>query len=338
MKRLTYDEIAQITRGAAYMEEVEGKVSFHRFTKEQEELYFQMRNQFYIAAQYSAGVKLEFQTDSKRLYLKADVWTGSDNRTFFSFDVFANGIYVGSMDNFSEREMEEDYNYTEDKYSTGVFEQEFYLEEGMKTICIHLPYSMETKLCQLSVDDGAKVLPVQRKKKLVAYGDSITHGYDALHPSKRYISKFAEYLEAEEFNKAIGGETFFPELALTKEDFEPDYIVVAYGTNDWSHETRETFVENCRAFYHNISSTYPKARIFAITPIWRKDYLAEKAFGPFQEVIDEMRFATEGLDNVEVIPGFDLVPHDETYYADLRLHPRDEGFVYYFENLKKYVE
>ena len=82
MKRLTYDEIVQITKGAAYIEEVEGKVSFHRFTKEQEDLYFQLRNPFFVAAHYSAGVKLEFQTDSTRLYLKADVWTESDSRFF----------------------------------------------------------------------------------------------------------------------------------------------------------------------------------------------------------------------------------------------------------------
>jgi len=335
MKRLTYDEIVQITKGAAYIEEMEGKVSFHRFTKEQEELYFQLRNPFFIAAHYSAGVKLEFQTDSTRLYLKADVWTGSDSRFFFAFDVFVNGAFLDSMDNFSERELEQ--NYTEDKYLTGVFEKEFYLGEGMKTVCVHLPYSMETKLCQLSVNDGSQVRTIHHEKKLVAFGDSITHGYDALHPSKRYISKLADYLEAEEFNKAIGGETFFPELAATKEEFEPDYVVVAYGTNDWSHGTREVFQKNCSAFYQNVSRNYPNARIFALSPIWRKNYLDEKEFGLFSEVEDEIRAAVEGLTNVEVIPGFDLVPHDEIYFGDLRLHPRDEGFGYYFENIKKYI-
>ena len=113
MRQLTYDEIAQITKGAAYTEVTEGKVSFHRFTKEQEDVYFRLRDQFYIAAQYSAGIKLEFQTDSKRLYLKADVWTGSANRLFFSFDVFFSlltSFLLHCMQSTREKEEKTDKN------------------------------------------------------------------------------------------------------------------------------------------------------------------------------------------------------------------------------------
>ena len=56
--------------------------------------------------------------------------------------------------------------------------------------------------------------------------------------------------DAEEYNKAIGGDVFFPSLAATREDFEPDYITVAYGTNDWSKCPREALEENCKNFYN----------------------------------------------------------------------------------------
>ena len=39
-----------------------------------------------------------------------------------------------------------------------------------------------------------------------------------------------------------------------------------------------------------------------------------------------------------MISGFDFVPKDEKYYADLRLHPNDEGFEYYAENLYKEIK
>ena len=52
-------------------------------------------------------------------------------------------------------------------------------------------------------------------------------------------ARLADALGAEEVNKAIGGECFFPELAATKEDFQPEYITVAYGTNDWSRKSAE---------------------------------------------------------------------------------------------------
>ena len=60
-----------------------------------------------------------------------------------------------------------------------------------------------------------------------------------------------------------------------------------------------------------------------------EDYLAEKEFGPFCEVEDEIRYATAEFENVKVIPGFGLVPHDEKYFADFieAYHFRDRLFL-----------
>ena len=41
--------------------------------------------------------------------------------------------------------------------------------------------------------------------------------------------------------------------------------------------------------------------------------------------------------NVKVISGFDFVPMDENLFGDLRIHPNDKGFEYYFENLVKQI-
>jgi len=140
-------------------------------------------------------------------------------------------------------------------------------------------------------------------------------------------------LGAEELNKAIGGEAFFPELAKLKDSFEPDYITVAYGTNDWANVEKELIIENCKGFYENLSVNYPNIKIFAITPIWRKEMYEEKPGGKFEEIEDIIRNCTKELKNVTVVSGFDFVPQDEKYYADLRLHPNDDGFQLYAENL-----
>ena len=99
---------------------------------------------------------------------------------------------------------------------------------------------------------------------------------------------------------------------------------------------------NAKAFYAALSKRYPEAKIFAITPIWRKNFSERKTpFGDFLEVKDRIAEAVKDLENVTLIEGFDLVPHDETLFADLSLHPRDEGFDFYAENLirkiKKYI-
>ena len=43
------------------------------------------------------------------------------------------------------------------------------------------------------------------------------------------------------------------------------------------------------------------------------------------------------LKNVKVISGLDLVGHEKKLFADLMLHPRNDGFNEYFENLSKKI-
>ena len=92
----------------------------------------------------------------------------------------------------------------------GEFSRNFALGGGRKSVCIYLPWSVIVEIEELSIDDTAYITPIKPSKKLIAFGDSITHGYDALRPSNRYVAKLAEALDAEEINKGIGGEIFFP--------------------------------------------------------------------------------------------------------------------------------
>lgn len=92
-------------------------------------------------------------------------------------------------------------------------------------------------------------------------------------------------------------------------------------------------MERAGAFYGALRRNYPYAKIFAITPIWRKDYQGKRAFGPFEAVAAGIRQAVADIPDITVIDGFDLVPHDEKFFSDLRLHPNDAGFAHYGENL-----
>lgn len=331
--KLSYNQIKEIATGAVRTEEDNGAVRLYRFTKEQEEVY---HDTYFSSRTFSqSGIRLSFITDSTSLFLKVDTAVSS-SRTYFSVDIFADGEAIGYVDNFSDREPVQ--NYPNAEYPLGEFSGSFSLGEGEKTVCIHLPWSVATSVCELSLDDGAYVRAVKPEKKLLAYGDSITHGYDALRPSHRYIGKIADLLGAEEFNKAIGGETFCPKLGRLPDDFVPDYITVAYGTNDWCGKSREVFMEDCRTFFLAVSENYPATKIFAITPIWRKDMTEEKAFGSFEEVDGCIREAVRGIKNICVISGFDFIPQDELYFADLRLHPNDEGFAIYAEKLYQNIK
>lgn len=333
--KLGFEQIKQITSGAVRFSEDKNGVYFYRFTKEQEQLYKERNQDFYRKTFATAGVKLIFKTNSKNLFLKATVDQAS-SRQYFSFDLFVDDKPVGYLDNFSNVELPTDY--TEVKLQNGEFAKSFELGQGSKVIKLYFPWSKTVILNELSLDDGAFIEPVKMEKKALVFGDSITQGYDALRSSNRYATRITEAMGAEEINKAIGGEVFFPELAETDEDFYPDYVTVAYGTNDWSKTDREGFKIRCKKFYTALSKKYEKAKIFAITPIWRKDYQEYREYGLFEDMIQDIVEAVQGLENVTIIHGFDFVLHDSGLFADLRLHPNDAGFEHYFENLNKEIQ
>lgn len=329
---LDYDKIAAITFGAAYVDVNDGFFCFHRFTKEQEELYKSRSADFYKKSFATSGIRLIFETDSEKLLLKGSVSSGS-SRTYYAADIFVNDAFLDSVNNFDGIPLPK--SYTGVKLSLEPFEKQFNLGKGQKKVSIYLPWSVNMRISELALDDGATVTPVKPLKTLVAFGDSITHGYDALHPSNKYATRLAEHLQAQEYNKGIGAEIFWPELAKAKEDFTPDYISVAYGTNDWSKCRGEEFEHNCKEFLTTLCSNYPTAQVFVISPIWRGDYTASKPYGAFENIEKFIRSVVDGIDNAKLISGFDLITHSEDFFADLRLHPNDEGFLQYANGLKE---
>lgn len=332
---LTLNQIKDITCGAVSVSEDADGFRFYRFTSEQMELYHDYDESFYNKTKSTAGVRLSFRTNSESLCLKAFLTPQSGSRRYYCFDVFANGKKVAALRNYNPEELPD--NYTETPLPVGEIDESVFLGAGEKTVCIHLPWNMHVALKSLSLDRGATLESVKPVKKILCFGDSITQGYDALCPSHRYASILADQLGAEEFNKAIGGEFFFPPLAKTKESFTPDYITVAYGTNDWSKIPYARFRENCIAFYAALATNYPNSQIFAITPIWRKDHERTTDFPSFDTVEKTIVEAAKTYKNITVIHGFDLVPHDEKYFADAYLHPTDAGFEKYAENLEKAI-
>lgn len=333
--QLNFEQIKSATWGATYFTEESDGIIFYRFTREQHAMYEKKDIAFYDKSLTSSGIRLCFRTDSHSLYLQSTV-KNSRSRTYFSFDVFVDDTLIGCLDNISGVEIPRDYSNI--NFPCGTFDKCFDLGEGMKTVTIHLPWNKITKLHQLVLDDGACFASVRRNKKLLAFGDSITYGFDALRPSARHVAKLADALDAEEFNKGIGGERFCPDLAALRDEFTPDYIVVGYGTNDWSSTKKDVFYPNSKAFFAELAKNYPGVRVFAITPIWRVNYEAKTDFDSFFEIESGIREAAAPYENVTVISGFDLVPHSVEYFGDYGLHPNLKGIDHYFKNLWKTIE
>ncbi len=322
--KLDLHTVRQIATGVAHIEEESGDFRFYRFTEGQEN-YYRDNFDFYHKTLTPACVTLHFETDSPYLFIDLDI-SHRAARFFFTFDLLINGQLTDHLTNIGDS-----WNGPQAEYPQGHFEKRFDLGEGAKDVRLVFPFSGDCRIHRIEVADGASIRPIKADKTLLLFGDSITHGYDAIHPSHAYSFRIAQFLHADPINKGIGAETFCPGLLNTPENFTPDYITIAYGTNDWSNKNAKELQRDCRLFFEKLSAWYPIAKKFAILPIWRGDWENEKpmAFHEARQII------TDEANNYGIIPidGLDFVPHDSRYFSDGYLHPNDEGMAYYAHNL-----
>lgn len=322
--------IKSITMGAESIVSDNGVFKFLRFTGDE------LKTTDNINLLYTSGVQMEFETDGTVLNMSVNTKKNPEgSRSCFAFDVFVNGEFSGSIKNFDDALCVGSFAGKE--YELGSFKGEFSLGDGKKKVRIVFPHSTIGEIEKIEVTDATFVLPIKRDKTIVAYGDSITQGYDALHPVNTYTMRLADYFDAELFNKGLGGEKFPPEMAKVKNNKTPEFVTVAYGTNDWWSSNRETVKKDADEFLFNLEKNYPDIPVFVITPIWRKDFESVTEFGKFSEMDTLIKDICKKYKNVRVISGFDLVPHDENCFGDLRLHPNDKGFEHYFKNLAKQI-
>ena len=311
------DLLKKLIHGADVTEK-DGLYHFSRFTPEQRASYFESSD-FTQKTFASSSIQMEFVTDAKSFSMDVIASKGS-SREFYYFDIMLNGALVRC-------EGAESY----------LDQPEFHLElplDGTKNrVCIYFPCLVEIRLKRAAFEGASVIEPVSKKYRMTCFGDSITQGYDTIHPSLAYPNQLADALDAEVFNKGIGGDLFNPALAACPEPQRPDLITVAYGTNDWSRCTKAQLTDNAERFFQNLAKNYPGVPVFAILPIWRRDSNLTTAAGTFEEVREIIRKICEKYPSVQIVDGMTLVPHlDECFMSD-GLHPNDFGFQFFGRNL-----
>jgi len=329
--KLTFEQIKPVIRGAVRFTETDGMLLPCRFTEAQENAYKEYSEDFYKKTFASAGIRLEMKTSSKSIRMEVELVPAS-SRMYACFDIYANGALLENCR----------YPVVNGERAKVTVLAELPQGKSPTELAVYFPWSAGTHIREVVLDDGATFEPIKRPVTMISFGDSITHGYDCQNPSFSYASRIADALRADAVNKGIGGEIFYPTLASLKDDLDPDIITVAYGTNDWSHSTKVAFDRDAKAFYETLSKNYPKAKIFAISPLWRHNMdSTEKDVGPFSYVYDYLAKVTADLPNVTLINGLELVPHEWRCFPGDGLHPNDEGFRHYANNLyaeiKKYL-
>ena len=303
LKSLSYSEIRALAVGAPYIEEKIDGLYFYKSTQKQMELSTSNTIS-------STGVRLDFETDSSMFSFTSSLKS--------KIEVYINGkleatsysdTYVRSLDTSNK----------------------------MNRVTLFLPSHGYGDISSLSIDEGAVCVRHEFDTTFLFVGDSITQGWNSGVDSLAFAPTVSMHYNAESIIFGVGGAKFNASFLGDKYDnsFNPEVIIIAYGTNDWATNITENDLRsNMKAVIDKLQSWYPDAQLIGISPIWRFDSNASN-FSNYNMTFEEARAVIADVYseyNISCVDGFEMVSHDSSKYADA-VHPNKEGFIEYSQNL-----
>ncbi len=311
--KLTIDQIKEITTGAVRIWQTDEGIRFSKCTEKQVSAWYVLSDSLGQRAETTTGVRLDFHTDSSILRLCAH----GGNR----FELHLNDLYVDTLP--MQTLFEEGKSFELDLTP--------YHQNGACRVTVIFPSHAVGVLDSISLSEGATLCRHEYDVKMLLIGDSITQGYDSGVDSRSYAWRVTKMLNAESVIHGVGGGRFH-ETIFDSIPFDPDLVVIAFGTNDFNkYQTYEELRRHARGFLSLIAHEYAGKRLFAISPIWRARNTA-MPMGEFDVARAILAEEAKRLGFCHV-DGMKLVPHNPAFYADEWLHPNAEGFSLYAENL-----
>ena len=308
----------ELFKNCLRVEERDGWLVPLRFTEHQMQVYTSNEARL-IRSNAPSSVILSFKSAAKKISFRYRI-TGKA-RDWASVDVVCDGV------------LKESINLVDD---SGFLEIELSGDVNVGTH-IYLPHLVCFELRDITSD--ATLIPTENKRKSwLALGDSITQGMVAKRASGAYPSLISERFDLGVINAGVGG-IRFEVTELDYIGFEPDIITVALGCNDWGIPKKQLEL-NVSNYIERLISIYKCRNIHLILPTWRSDFEEQNAEMTFAEHREVIREVAARYSFINIIDGYNLVPHLEDYFgdpSDLNVHPNDEGFLRYAFALTKHV-
>lgn len=299
---LTYEQIKSVAFGYDHIDREENGLFFNRFSKESIKQWGVIRGDFANGAKTGAGIRFDFWTDSEYFAMLPSAP--------IQFDILVDGVIWQSTTPMSY----------DGKW--GWVRQE--LPEGEHRVTVLLPHHGNCHISKVELSDGASLRPYTYDCKILFYGDSITHGSGSNNTYSSYACRLSMLFNADWYNQAIGGTFFAPKSYQDDLDFDPDFIVIAYGTNDWGFFSGPDRMElRSREFMDKVRAKFPDKKIFGLTPLWRSNHQEIRTVGTFDTARNIARQAHLNH-GVTVIEGYDILPHQGEFFTD-GLHPNNMG-------------
>lgn len=307
--KLTFEEIKNVTFGAIDIINKEDGIHFTKCSKKQIAAWYEIRTNLGERAETTTGVIIDFHTDSSHVEFAV---------IGHKFEVLINGVLTQQVLSDTEELRNEQIICAN-------------LSEGENRVTLVFPSHGVGILRSISVDDGAYVCPHEFDKKILFIGDSITQGWDSKFDCMSFAYRTADFYNAERVINGIGGAIYAP-TTFDKVAFDPDVVIVAYGTNDYDYfKDYQVYKNNVVSYLELVKANYGEKNVFIITPIWRFDKDYPRCIGTFEVCRKTIEEEAERL-GFRVVDGYELVPHIDSFYADI-VHPNEMGFGVYAEKL-----
>ena len=310
---LTFDQIKEITVGASSIVlNEEGVIRFFKCTDKQNEAWDKFSETLGQRARTTTGIRFDFRTDASTVNLS--VAGGS------AFDILIDGIITKHLTTAETKELS------------------FDLPKGEKRVTIVFPSHTTGAVRKLELVDATFVKRHEFDTKILFIGDSITQGHRSEYDCISYAYHTTFFFNAESMIQGIGG-AFFHETTFDPAiPFEPDTVIIAYGTNDYNrYRTLDELRQHCAGFLDGVKERYGDKKVICLSPIWRGDTDKLRPMGHFDQcrevIIDEI--AKHEFIHID---GYKLAPHDPWFYSDAYLHPNATGFGIYAINLIKELQ
>lgn len=338
---MTRIDIAKILHGAVTKKyDKDGYIIAHRLFSKQ--LTNIRNNSFFMTmAQTQAGMYLEFTTTGNEISFEIN----TKGLGFVAKQVWQQFTFKEKINGFKDLFRLKKNNLFSEKVPVDSFEILIDGESHLKSVKnhtikmnfenpnrqsklvkIYFPIIIPVKIRNLK-SNGEVLLP-EKRDSLLFLGDSITQGLNVGKASRTYAAQLAEKLNLEPINQGIAGYTFDADYLNGLDRVNPKMVVSAFGTNDWFFGTDyEQIKHNIEVYFKKLHQIFPKTPIVVIVPLWRRDLNHVTPSGQvFGRVRNRIKKTAKRYNNMTVIGGFGLVPHDKKYYSDGYLHPNVLGF------------
>ena len=296
-------------RDGAYGEPKIGGGAFipMRFSQERMDDYNEYNETAKIKAPYfecTTGVRMDFYTDADTISfhysVTAGFFDGSTEYPVDTFNIYENGEYKSSQ------------KVVKGMPGDVVYRRKSTDPESRITILFPGYHGVS-----LSMFDLGNTRPVEEyDHKILVFGDSISQGLFAEKPGDNYIHQVCSTLNADYMNLSVGGE-IFRSAALDEEiHFDPTYILVALGTNDYYGGVDKGAVSgNAISYLSRVKEIYPDVPITVISPFGNipADYIA--AIGAAAQASD-----------CHFVDGTTLISRQATSWNADNVHPATPGF------------